>query len=104
MTTTSRVTSKPGTDRGWGPTWTSSNPYLGGVQGILAAQGRVYLYGQFDTFNGQLRQGIVAVDGETADIGLHKGGYLFIVPPAGRAAAGPGRSGHGRGRFLPGPG
>src|ERR1700739_2946328 len=25
-------------------------------------------------------------DGQAADIGFHKGGYLFIVPPAGRAA------------------
>ena len=25
------------------------------------------------------------MDGQAADIGLHKGGYLFIVPPAGRA-------------------
>jgi len=27
----------------------------------------------------------MAVDGQAADIGLHKGGYLFIVPPAGCA-------------------
>jgi glycine/D-amino acid oxidase-like deaminating enzyme len=27
----------------------------------------------------------MAVDGQPADIGFHKGGYLFIVPPAGRA-------------------